>query len=296
MRPFQRSSQDAGVPSTVGQQTRRFLRWALWSATAVALTVVLVNGVIRIVGSPAQVVPSARAGSDVGFDAARAYAASFARTLLSWSPATAEAQENELASMFADDVDAAQAVRPAKSQRVIAAWPGPALVRHQAARIVVTCLIARDGTTVTQNIAVPVAWTLRNGTVNGLVVYDYPALKSPAPKAASPPGGGQALDSVEGEAIASLLTRFFGAYLAGGDVAPEFLTTSAIIQPLARSYTLVGDLDSDDVEQIGPGANDRQIAATVRARDNATRAVFTFRHRVWVRRDIATGRWLVDAI
>ncbi len=288
-----------GLPlTTVGQRYKRVGRWVLWTVIVGGVISVLTLAAVRTLAPPKVVALVAMTQGNPGLDAARARAEVFARAYLSWSPETLERRQHDLEMMLADGAGADAMASPAGSQRVLSAWASQSRVRGQAAWVVVACVVARGGTTSTIYLGVPVAWTLHaDGDVASLVVYDTPSIVAPPAKAAAPDSAAVPMDDRDGDAIASLLTRFFDAYLAGGSVPPEFLTAVAarddLIRPLGLSYTLAGDVSADDLQQIGPGDGSRQIAVAVRARDTAG-SVLDLRYRVIVRRATADSRWLVQ--
>lgn len=271
---------------------RRTGRALLW----LALLLLLVRGAIALVSPTAQVVaPASFERPEPAFpdDEARAFALGFARTFLTFAPGREEEQARVLADYLAPGVDDnAGLVPPQRGQGEAQAVVDTTVARvhplgPDAALVTVAAVLAPTARTI--YLSIPVA----RDAAGRLAVFDAPA---PAP----PPGrsfvpvrrGAEYLGGAQGDAVTALLRRFFPAYLAGppGELA-YFLQAGVRLRAVGGTWT---EVDLAGLELAGrprPGA--LALLVTVRARDEATGALFLFRYRTLVVRD---GRWYVASV
>jgi hypothetical protein len=138
------------------------------------------------------------------------------------------------------------------------------------------------------------AVTVERDRSGGLAVVDYPGFVPPPPAAHL--GDRATPDPVTGanaNAVTSLLEQFFPVYLAGKAVAAQFLMPGATLAPLAQAFDGVSVVSvADGGSQTG---GEHLVLTLLRARDLATRAQYTLRYRVAIKRT-TDGRWLVNSI
>jgi hypothetical protein len=224
-------------------------------------------------------------------DEARAFAVEFARAYLSWSPRRPSEYERALQRFVSPEL--AASLVPELAGRGPDQTVETATVARTATvdadRALVTVAVAVDAERLaTRYLTVPVA---RDGQ-GGLVVYDLPSFAAPPARGEVSVPEVEPLASADRAAIEDVLTRFFRAFLAGAADELEYLAPAGVrIEALGEPHRLAGLIS---VAQLGPPARDgRDVLATVRARDEATGAVYPLRYRVrLVRRD----RWYVAAV
>jgi hypothetical protein len=153
--------------------------------------------------------------------------------------------------------------------------------------VTVAATLASPGLT-TRYLTVPVARDARGG----LAVYDLPSFSAPPAQAQVEVSQGEPLVGVQRAEVEDVLSRFFGAFLAGRARDLEYFAPAGVhIGALAQPFELVG---LDSIAQLGPAGRGRlTVLATVRARDVQTRAVYPLRYRV---RLVRTDRWYVAAV
>jgi Conjugative transposon protein TcpC len=289
-RPPSRSSsaQHADSNEPLFNRHRRLWVPAARAVVWTTLAFVMIRGIGDVLADDRAPVPSGsgrKAAAAWPDDEARAFAIRFARAYLTPSRRYPAYQTQTLTAMAApelrdDLVDVAtdsgwQAVDQATVARVTPLSADRAL-------ITVACLVL--GKTVsTRLLTVPVERDARGD----LVVFDQPSFTSPPRRGESSGVDGEPLTGEDNEAIEGLLRRFLKVYLAGDEEQlPYFLTPGATLAPLGHAYELL------DVAQIARLDRSR-VAATVRARDGETGAVYTLRYRVALARG---DRWLVQAV
>lgn len=218
-------------------------------------------------------------------DEAKAFAARFAQTVLTYSPSpkAVDARTAAIQAMVSSEVDAERvaAVPEGTRQRVLGTWPAGGQ-RHgsRVADIVVAATVSNARSTSTLHLSVPVA----RDAYGGLVVDAYPAPVSPPAAAQSPPASDVSLDDANADAIEALLKRFLPAYLSGGATAPEFLAPGVTVVPLGRRYINVNLVSTalDGPAPASPTAPVRHLLVVVEAVDLDTRALVTARYRMTV--------------
>jgi Conjugative transposon protein TcpC len=223
-------------------------------------------------------------------DAARSFAADFARAYLSWSPEHPERYDEALAPFVSADVagtieptfgeDAPRQVVQATSiARVV-----PLDERH--ALVTVAAAVATPEVT-TRYLTVPVA----RDSAGGLVVDDLPSLAAPPARAQVAEPETQQLSATDQQQIADVVESFLSAYLSGGDLT--YVTPPGVhIAALAGGYELAG---MSSLVAVGPVTGDtRTVLVTVRAKETESRVEWPQRYRMTlVLRD---RRWYVAAI
>ena len=269
------------MPRTRGEFLQRIGRGVLWAL----VVVLLVRGLAATfaVSQPSREVRvERRAPAAWPDDAARAFAADFARAYLTLSPKDPEAQLRALAPFVSPEL--ASLIAPQLGDDVTGQDVSSVMVaratgldaRH--ALITVAVSLASD----TRYLAVPVARD-DNG---GLVVDELPSFAAPPRRASVTP---RALDAVTGPeqgALREVVSRFLRTYLAGDEAGLGYLVPAdvRIATPAPRTVELV------DVDSLAQDAGARELLASVRVRELDSGAVFAQRYRLQlVRRE----RWYV---
>jgi len=223
-------------------------------------------------------------------DAARSFAADFARAYLSWSPQHADRYEQALAPFVSADVASTiqptfgdkatrQEVQATSIARVVA------LDKDHALLTVAAAVAAPEVTT--RYLTVPVA----RDSAGGLVVDDLPSLAAPPARAQVTEPETAQLSAADQEHIGDVLEHFLEAYLAGrsGDLA-YFAPPGVRIDALG-GYELAG---MSSLVAVGPVTGDtRTVLVTVRAKDADSRVEYPLRYRVGL---VMRDRWYVAAI
>jgi Conjugative transposon protein TcpC len=265
-------------------------RVALWSV----VVLLLLRGAADLLAveptAPATPAPRAAAVTWPD-DEARAFAVEFARAYLSWSPRRPSEYERGLQGFVSPEL--ATSLVPELAGRgpdqTVQAATVARTATVDAQRALVTVAATVDAARLaTRYLTVPVA---RDGQ-GGLVVYDLPSLAAPPARGDVSVPEVEPLRGVDRAAIEDVLTRFFRAFLAGRADELEYLVPPGVrIGALGEPHRLEGLVS---IAQLGPpGRDGRDVLATVQARDEATRAVYSLRYRVrLVRRD----RWYVAAV
>jgi Conjugative transposon protein TcpC len=223
-------------------------------------------------------------------DAAGALAVEFATGYLTHVPGDdANAAARQLTALAASDIaselaprfdhDApAQIVRSATVARTVT-------IDARHALITVAATLATDGQLSTRRLTVPVA---RDGA-GRLVVDDLPSFAATPTRAAPAQRDDGPLAGAERAVIEDVLTRFLRSYLAGDTGGLAYLVAPAArIDAAAGGFELLSPIS---VTTTGPVTGRRRVVLVMaRARDRASRALYTLRYRVeLVRRD----RWYV---
>jgi Conjugative transposon protein TcpC len=251
-------------------------RGVLWCV----LALLLIRGASDVMAArePAPVVREARATAGAWpDDEARAFAVEFARAYLGWSPRVQELVVPEIAHAIAPEHGAR--ARPPVVEAATVARTARIDARHALVTV-----DAGDGRFLT----VPVA----RDAANGLVVYDLPSLATPPAQAQLAPLAPEPLPATDRAAIEDVVERFLRAFLAGRSEELEYLVPPGTrIGALAHEHELVGLVS---VAQSGQGAGrEREVLASVRARDAQSRAVYALRYRLSLVRE---DRWYVAAV
>jgi hypothetical protein len=285
-----RESSRAPVMRTPAGLLKRLGRVLLW----VLVVVLLLRGLVAVVAprEPAAVVPSLRPASPAWpDDEARAFAADFARVYLSYSPRDPEGYVRGLQAFVAPELAgsiAPEFAEDAERQAVGAVTVARSAVLDDRHALVTVAATVTGETVATRYLAVPVA---RDGR-GGLVVSDLPSFAAPPARASDARVAVEPLAGAERAGIEDVLSRFFAAYLAGDARELEYLVPAGVrIGALGQRHEL---LEVVSLSQGAPPAGrEREVLATVRARDVVTRAVYPLRYRLrLVRRD----RWYVAAV
>jgi len=281
----------APVLRTPGGLLKRLGRALLWTL----VLVLLVRGLAGVLEprDPASVVQAPRSASaSWPDDASRAFAADFARAYLSFSPRNRDAYVRGLQAFAAPDLAGSLAPefgertrRQAVSAVTVA---GATALDDRHALVTVAATVTTDEAVATRYLAVPVA---RDGR-GGLVISDLPSFAAPPERASLETAPVEPLATGERTGIEDVLSRFFRAYLAGDARELEYLVPAGErIGALGQRHEL---LDVTSLSLAAPAVGrKREVVATLRARDVATRAVYALRYRLrLVRRD----RWYVAAV
>jgi Conjugative transposon protein TcpC len=263
-----RSAFPAGLLKGVG-------RIALWCVAAV----LLVRGAADVMApaEPPPPAPSAAAAPATWpDDEARAFAVDFARAYLGSEQLQAFVAP-ELTATIAPEYDEPQEVTSATVARTTA-------IDDRHALLTVAATVDAD----TRYLAVPVG----RDAAGGLAVYDLPSLAPPPARAQLPTPRAEPLTGAERSQIQAVLERFFEAYLAGRTDELEYLSPAGTqLGALAQEHELVSLLSLSQAEPAA--ADEKDVLATVRARDVETRAVYALRYRL---RLVRADRWYVAAI
>jgi Conjugative transposon protein TcpC len=221
-------------------------------------------------------------------DAARAFAIGFARAYLTLDPAHPDAYARGLERYVTPEL--ADAIVPqferGDDRQVVQDAAVAETARVDDRHALITVAVSLDAGT--RHLTVPVA----RDAAGGLVVSDLPSF-APPPRLAH--DAAPALEPLTGSArveVEDVLTRFFEAFLAGDATQLEYLVPAGVrIGALAQPHELVA---LASVGQLGAGdARERTVLATVRARDEATGALYTLRYRL---RLVRGDRWYVAAV
>jgi hypothetical protein len=276
--------------STPGGLLKGLGRVALWSV----VVLLLLRGAADLLAveptAPATPAPRAAAATWPD-DEARAFAVAFARAYLGWSPRRPAEYERGLRGFVSPELAGSLVPELAgrgREQTVqTAAVARTARVGADRALVTVAATVDAERPA-TRYLTVPVA----RDAGGGLVVYDLPSFAAPPAGAQIPAPEVEPLTGVDRAAIEDVLARFFRAYLGGDAGELAYLMPAGVrIGALEQPHRLDGLVS---IAQLGQPARDgRDVLATVRARDEATGAVYPLRYRVrLVRRD----RWYVAAV
>jgi Conjugative transposon protein TcpC len=266
----------------------RVLLWAL-------VVVLLIRGLAGVLAqdtSPPAARPVARvAPATWPDDAARSFAADFARAYLSWSPGHPDRYETALRPFVSAEIsslvvpsfgeDATREVVQATSvARVVALDRSHALVTVAAA-------VAKPEV-VTRYLTVPVA----RDAAGGLVVDDLPSFAAPPARARVTEPETQQLSPADQQQIGDVLEHFLSAYLAGRSEDLAYYSPPGVrIGAVAGGYAFAG---MSSLVAVGPVTGPtRTVLVAVRARDADSRIEYPLRFRV---RLVMRDRWYVAAI
>jgi hypothetical protein len=273
--------------SRVGARIGRGFVWAFLAWFVTVGTLAIVGNILR---SDPTVSTSTTAQSWPGDDA-KAYAATFASTLLTYSPDHTDERTAALRAMLVSRLDPDQMLSPNGTQTITGAWASSARrvdSQHANVTVVVQSTSGRQAPA-TACLSVPVA----RDDAHGLVVYDYPAPVSCPARASTPDPASSEIEEPTATDIRSMLQRFLAEqYMTGGDVAPEFLVPGAQVVPLGHAYARVNV--TSVAQTPASTARSRMVLATVTARDAATGADLTIRYRIRV--VYRNQRWLVQSV
>jgi hypothetical protein len=286
-----RESADAKRPTATRASALKLAgRVVLWGI----LLLVLVRGAGDVLGGRQRdsvATTPVAAASSWPDDEARAFAADFARSYLTYAPDHPEYHALALRPFLASELQESAGLEIPESgptqtvEQVTVARAEP--IDGQRALVTVAATVA-NRTVTTRYLTVPVARDQRGG----LTVYDYPSFAAPPARADVEPEETERLDERDQREIEDVLGRFFAAYLAGrAQDLPYFLPTGVSLGALGQRYEL-GELLS--ATQVGDAHGRRRtVLATLRARDAETNAVHVLRYRVGLER---RDRWYVAAV
>lgn len=277
---------------TIGQVSTRLRRWVLWASLGLVLVLMLFFAFRGMGASGHAAVVAGAPVASFPDDDAKAFAATFARTFLTYSPRTVAEQQAALQPMMRDGLSAADAVSPQHGgapQRVVAAWPArPKDLGQGHGRVTVACLVVSEGVSRMVYLAVPVARDARGR----LAVDDLPAPVA-VPQRGTPTVSPEVdLGDAAAAPIKDLLARFMPVYLSGKPVEPQFLAPGGEVAALGHAYTLQ---EVVSVTQVGPPTSEgRVVLARVRMTDSTTKAQFMASYRILVAKPF--DRWLIKKI
>jgi hypothetical protein len=266
-------------------------RGVLW-ALVVILLLRGVAGVLAQDTGPPSTPPAPHPASTTVWpdDAARSFAADFARAYLSWSPEHPERYEKSLAPFVSADV--AGTIQPtfgdkAPRQVVPATSIARVVVLDKSHALVTVAAAVATPEVVTRYLTVPVA----RDSAGGLAVDDLPSLAAPPARAQVTEPETEQLSAADQQQIGDVLEHFLEAYLAGrsGDLA-YFAPPGVRIEALG-GYELAG---MSSLVAVGPvTGGERTVLVTVRAKESESRVEYPLRYRV---RLVMRDRWYVAAI
>jgi hypothetical protein len=287
-----KTSRAAPPIRTPGGLLKGLGRGVLWALVVILLLRGVAGVVAQDAGAPASQ-PSARPAPAAAWpdDAARSFAADFARAYLSWSPEHPERYEKALAPFVSAGV--AGTIQPtfgdeAPRQVVQATSVARIAVLDKSHALVTVAAAVATPEVTTRYLTVPVA----RDSAGGLAVDDLPSLAAPPARAQLTEPETEQLSAADQQQIGDVLEHFLDAYLAGrsGDLA-YFAPPGVRIDALAGGYELAG---MSSLVAVGPvTGNTRTVLVTVRAREVGSRVEYPLRYRV---RLVMRDRWYVAAI
>jgi hypothetical protein len=256
------------------------------------LVVVLLLRGLASVATPREAPPPApvpkAAPSAWPDDAARAFAADFARAYLSYAPGDPAAAAAALQAFVPPGLAGTMAPQfgAEATRQTVGSVAVARVARLDSTHALVTVAAAVDGAT--KYLTVPVA---RDGR-GGLVVSDAPAFAAPPARAAVEDPVTQAVPADEQGAIQDVVSRFLRGYLGGDAGGIAYLVPPGTrVSALAQRLRLVS-VDSLALA-VPPAGRERVVVASVSARDPASEATYALRYRLRLVRD---DRWLVAAV
>ena len=275
------------VVRTGGGLAKRLGRMLLW----LLVVVLLLRGLASVLSprEPAAVVRVARSAPVVWpDDAARAFAADFARAYLSYSPKDPEASARALQGFVAPEL--AGSIAPQFGEHAARQAVGAVTVASTVSldsRHALVTVAAATSAGGTRYLTVPVARDARGG----LVVSDLPSFAAGPARAAVEPAETEAIPASERAAIGDVTTRFLRAYLGGDAGGLSYLVPPGVrIGALAQRMELV---DVDSLALAAPAAGrERTVLVSARVRDESG-AVYRVGYRLLL---IRQERWSVEAV
>ena len=283
IRPARRRERGAHTPVTLLKGIGRAVLWGL-------VAVLLVRGAADL-GTRSEPAAADRgkpaAPPAWPDDEARAFALDFARTYLAASPRNPEAYAQALRAYVTPDLT--QSIVPERPEDAPREAVGAAAVariaRIDGRHALLT--VATDGG---RYLTVPVA----RDAAGGLVVYDLPSLAAPPAHAQATTATLDPLSGSEQDEIRDVATRFLRAHLAGDARQLAYFVPAGVrMGALARPHELVGPVTLAQPAATTLTARSRVVVATVQARDEASRTVFSLRYRL---RLVRSDRWLVSEL
>ncbi len=285
---------DERVPAAqaVSRTLARVGRVVLWLVLGWIALAGIVGYVTIVRGGHDTAVRANATASAFPGDDTKAFAASFATTLMTYTPADAEQRERTLQAMSSRELDGGRMLEldGQRAQRVDGAWPaGVTRIDGQHAFVTVAVVIRASGLApVTRYLTVPVA----RDADGGLAVYGLPAPAAPPALSAIGDVRTAAVDTTEASGIEALLEQFLSEqYLSGGQIASQYLVPGARIVALGQRYDHVSLTSIELASRAGMA---RTVLATVQATDAATGAEQTMRLRITV--EYRDQHWLIKSI
>jgi hypothetical protein len=266
----------------------RFVLWALVLVLLVRGALDTFSGVAPAAG---ELVRAKQPPAEVGEREASAFAASFARAYLTFSPAHPERHAEALrpySSTWLGEHAGLELPTGGGQQQVVDVEPAR-VIRVDRSQILVTVSVQLSPLRPAPiYLTVPVS-----GSATGaLAVVDYPSFSAPPRRAALPEPHPRPLDDDARAQIEDLLRRFFPAYLSGhSDELAYFLPAGRTLEALRSPYTFVQLVSVE--AGAAKRAKQRVVLARIRVRDDQTRATYLLRYRVELKRG---ERWYVAAI
>ncbi len=234
-------------------------RWLVWVGRAVVWALLLLigyRGVLAIVDgqqSPAATAAqSASHRSTFPESLAQAYALEFGEVYLSFSPATAAARGQELATFLPPGTDQQMGWNGAGTQHLLSEQVASVTITNSHTAVVT--LLARLGSGRIVALGVPIY-----AAQGAMVVSGMPALL-PGPAKAVPPQTGSAPDVAVQAALQSQLPAFFEAYASG-----DWATLARFLWPGEHARGLDGLVTFGGIDSVyvPAGGARRQISVTV---------------------------------
>jgi hypothetical protein len=284
------TSGSASTIRTPGSLLKSVGRAVLWSLVAI----LLLRGVAGVLSQNTRTAAPRSVARAVAApwpdDAARAFAADFARAYLSWSPDHPDRYAPALEPFVSPDV--ASTVQPTFGEdaprQVVQATSIAHVVAldHDHALVTVAAAVAAPEVT-TRYLAVPVA----RDSAGGLVVDDLPAFAAPPTRAQAAEPETAQLSTADQQEIGDVLQHFMAAFLEGRAGDLEYFVPPGVRMAALGGYELGG---MSSLIAVGPvtGAT-RTVLVTVRAKQTDSRVEFPLRYRI---RLVKRDRWYVAAI
>jgi hypothetical protein len=223
-------------------------------------------------------------------DAARAFAADFARAYLSFTPSDPEASAKAIQAFVSPELASSispQTAEHAKAQSVSSVSVAR-ITRLDDEQALVTVAAAVNGST--RYLTVPVA----RDAHGGLVVSELPSFTAPPARATVAAAATEAVPAAERAAIEDVTSRYLRAYVGGDAGVLKYLAPAGTqVAALAQKLELV-DVDSLALA-APPQGGERLVLASARVRDPATETTFELLYRL----RLVNGdgdQWLVASV
>lgn len=263
-------------------------RVALWALIAL----LLVRGAADVLASDGRPGPRPVAAERTALwpdERARAFAAGFARAFLSYSPKRPLRYVRGLRRFMAPElVQAAVPAFPKRAPDQLVAQTVVAGEREVGEdRASITVAVGLAGSQNVRFLVVPIARDARGA----LVVDELPSFTPATSLGAVRQDELEPLDPAEQAELEPIVSRFFGAFLAGDAAELEYLVPAGKrIDALSPALGLVG---VDRLGVVSRRGGERVIAVDVRARDSSVGAVYRLRYRVAL---VRADRWYVASV
>ena len=277
----------APVFRTPGGLAKRLGRAVLW----LLVLVLLLRGLASVMQprTPATVAAAPKpAVASWPDDQTRAFATDFARAYLTFNPKDPEPSATAIRAFVGPEL--ASSIVPEYGEdaprRAVGSVSVARVARVDDTHALVTVAAAATGGT--QYVTVPVA----RDASGALVVSDLPSLAAPPARASVAETETESMPAGERGPIEDVVSRFLTAYLGGDAGALAYLVPAGVrMDVLAQRHQLV-DIVSLGLAEPAEGQV-REVLATARVRDAASRAVYGMRYRL---RLVREDRWLVAAV